>query len=67
MVFPAEKPLASLQEKKKKELVVLCSPRESMLLKKFLAQTDPGAFVTVLHVDTVWGSGKGFTSIEKDI
>lgn len=51
----------------KKELVVLCSPRESMLLKKFLAQTDPAAFVTVLHVDTVWGSGKGFTSIDKDV
>ena len=52
--------------KAKKELVVLCSPRESMLLKRFLASVDPAAFVTVLHVETVWGSGKGFTEINKD-
>lgn len=50
----------------KKELVVLCSPRESMLLKRFLASIDPGAFVTVLHVETVWGSGKGFSSIDRE-
>lgn len=50
----------------KKELVVLCSPRESMILKRFLASVDSAAFVTVLHVDTVWGSGKGFTEINKD-
>ncbi|MGF6376236.1 uncharacterized membrane-anchored protein YitT (DUF2179 family) [Clostridiales Family XIII bacterium PM5-7] len=50
----------------KKELVVLCSPRESMVLKKYMAQIDPTAFVTVLHVDTVWGSGKGFTDIDQD-
>ena len=48
-----------------RELVILCSPRESILIKRFLAQTDRTAFVTVLHVDTVWGEGKGFSSIEK--
>lgn len=37
-----------------------------MLLKRFLAAEDPGAFVTVLHVETVWGSGKGFTSIDRE-
>ena len=63
----SRKTVGEFTGKEKKELVVLCSPRESMLLKKFLAQTDPAAFVTVLHVDTVWGSGKGFTSIDKDI
>ncbi|MCI5721097.1 MAG: YitT family protein [Firmicutes bacterium] len=49
----------------RRELVILCSPRESILIKRFLAQTDRTAFVTVLHVDTVWGEGKGFSSIEK--
>ena len=49
----------------RKQLVVLCSPRESMLLRKYLAETDPAAFVTVVHVDTVWGSGKGFTEIDE--
>lgn len=49
----------------RRELVILCSPRESILIKRFLAQIDRTAFVTVLHVDTVWGEGKGFSSIEK--
>lgn len=49
----------------KKELVILCSPRESMLLRRFLAEVDPGAFVSVVHVDTVWGAGKGFTEIDE--
>jgi len=47
----------------KKELIILCSPRESMVIKKYLSHHDPTAFVAILHVDTVWGSGKGFTSI----
>lgn len=47
----------------KKQIILLCSPRESMLVKKFLAHHDPKAFVTVVHVDTVWGYGKGFTNI----
>jgi len=62
----SRKTVGEFTGQEKKELVVLCSPRESMLLKKFLASEDPGAFVTVLHVDTVWGSGKGFTEISKE-
>ncbi len=62
----SRKTVGEFTGQEKKELVVLCSPRESMLLKKFLASVDPSAFVTVLHVDTVWGSGKGFTEIGKD-
>lgn len=50
-------------KEEKKQIVLLCSPRESMLVKKYLAHHDPKAFVTVVHVDTVWGYGKGFTSI----
>ncbi|MDD4376909.1 MAG: YitT family protein [Eubacteriales bacterium] len=51
----------------RKEMVVLCSPRESMLIKKYLIALDPSSFVTILHVETVWGLGKGFTDIEKDV
>ena len=50
----------------RKELIVLCSPRESILIKKFLAVNDHNAFVTILHVDTVFGHGKGFTDIDKE-
>ncbi|WP_206460761.1 YitT family protein [Anaerovorax sp. IOR16] len=47
----------------KYKLVTVCSPRESMLIKRFIANTDRYAFVTVLHVETVWGAGKGFNNI----
>lgn len=62
----SRKSVGEFTGRERKELVVLCSPRESMVLKKFLASIDPAAFVTVVHVDTVWGSGKGFTEINKE-
>lgn len=49
----------------KRKLITICSPRESMLIKQFIAKKDRGAFVTVLHIETVWGSGKGFARIEE--
>ncbi|MDD4366288.1 MAG: YitT family protein [Eubacteriales bacterium] len=48
------------------ELRLLCSPRESISVKRKIAKIDPGAFVTVIKVDNVWGSGKGFGDIDKD-
>lgn len=50
----------------RKRLVVYCSPRESMLIKQYVAKHDDKAFITVLHVDTVWGDGIGFKSIVKE-
>lgn len=50
-------------KEKKMKIVTICSPRESMLIKQFVAQLDRRAFVTVVHVDTVWGNGKGFSDI----
>ena len=52
--------------KHRKQLIILCSPRESMVIKKFLLETDPQAFVTILQVNTVWGEGKGFTEMGED-
>jgi len=49
----------------RKKLITLCSPRESMLIKKFIAKTDKGAFVAVIQVTTVWGAGEGFTDIDE--
>lgn len=48
---------------KRKELIVLCSPRESFLIKRFLAKEDPGSFVSLIQVNSVWGVGKGFMDI----
>jgi len=47
-----------------RKLVTLCSPRESILIKKFIAGLDKKAFVTVIPVGTVWGNGEGFRDIE---
>ena len=50
----------------KQKIVTVCSPRESIMIKRFVAGIDKDAFVTVIHMDTVWGNGEGFTDILKD-
>ena len=50
----------------KEKIITVCSPRESVLIKKFVARNDRDAFVTVIRVDTVWGRGQGFTDILKE-
>lgn len=47
----------------RKELVIYCSPRESMLIKRFLGTVDPNAFVSVMKVSSVWGEGRGFSDL----
>lgn len=47
----------------KQKIVSVCSPRESMLIKRFIADNDPNAFVNVLPVISVWGKGIGFDSL----
>lgn len=47
----------------RQKLVTICSTRESMLIKRFIAHTDPDAFVDVLPVNSVWGKGLGFDSL----
>lgn len=54
-------------KEKRNKLITLCSPRESMLIKKFVSKTDKMAFVTVVHVDTVWGRGQGFNDIQQEL
>lgn len=50
----------------REKIVTICSPRESVLIKKYVAKLDPEAFVTVIHVDTVWGNGEGFNDLLKE-
>ena len=45
------------------KVVSVCSPRESMLIKRFIANLDPSAFVNVLPVSSVWGQGVGFDAL----
>lgn len=50
----------------REKIITICSPRESTLIKKFVAKKDRNAFVTVIHVDNVWGNGEGFNDIMKE-
>lgn len=52
--------------KEKKKLLVLCSPREGLLIKQQVAKLDKKALVTMIHVDSVWGNGAGFNDIDKE-
>ena len=47
----------------KQKIVTICSPRESILIKRYVAKIDKHAFVTIIHVDTVWGNGEGFNDL----
>ena len=48
---------------RRKQLKILCSPRESFLIKRHLAKNDPKSFVSVISVKSVWGRGRGFSDI----
>lgn len=48
---------------KRKMMRILCSPRESFLIKRHLAKNDPKSFVSVKSVNSVWGVGRGFSDI----
>ena len=50
---------------KRKQLKILCSPRESFLIRRYLAHNDPKSFVSVISVKSVWGVGRGFSDIRK--
>jgi len=51
----------------KLKLVSVCTPRESMLIKNFIADIDTNAFVDVLPVSSVWGKGVGFDSLTEEM
>ena len=48
------------------QLTVMCSLRESALIRRQIAALDPDAFVIVTKVEAVWGHGKGFSDLDKD-
>lgn len=48
---------------RRKQLKILCSPRESFIIKRHLAKEDPKSFVSVISVKSVWGAGRGFSDI----
>ena len=47
----------------RRTLTVICTPTESVKIKKFVAETDPEAFATTMPITSVWG--KRFSDITK--
>lgn len=50
----------------KKELIVYCTLRESIEIKRYLRELDQKSFVAVIPVKAVWGAGKGFSDINSN-
>ncbi|MCM0647642.1 YitT family protein [Clostridium swellfunianum] len=48
------------------KLQIVCSPRESMLIKSFIAKVDPDAFIHVVPIISVWGKGAGFNRLVEE-
>ncbi len=53
-------------KQRKIQLSCVCSPKESINIKKYLASIDKNAYVEVLLVASVWGSGSRFKRIDDE-
>jgi len=45
------------------QLESVCSPSQSVMIQKFIKNTDPTAFVKVIPIEHVWGKGNRFIDI----
>lgn len=50
--------------KSKTKVIAICSTRESMLIKNFVARIDNNAFINLVPVISAWGRGNGFDNLE---
>jgi uncharacterized membrane-anchored protein YitT (DUF2179 family) len=50
-------------KEEKRKIITICSPNESMQIKDMIARIDRNAFVSIVHVEAVWGQGEGFINI----
>ncbi|ERI95667.1 hypothetical protein HMPREF1982_00141 [Clostridiales bacterium oral taxon 876 str. F0540] len=48
------------------KISTVCSPREAMLIKAYIAQLDENAFINVIPVISVWGKGVGFDRLVEE-
>jgi uncharacterized membrane-anchored protein YitT (DUF2179 family) len=47
-----------------KQIICICTPRESLMVKNFIATIDRQAFVYIIPLTSIWGSG--FKNIQND-
>lgn len=50
-------------KEERRTLTIICTPAESIRIKKYIAENDPQAFATVMPITTVWG--KRFSDIQE--
>lgn len=50
-------------KEERRSLTIICTPAESIKIKKFIAENDPQAFATIMPITTVWG--KRFSDIHE--
>lgn len=53
-------------KKEKIQVCCVCSPKESVDIKKYLSTVDKSAYVEVLPIVSVWGNGMRFKRIDED-
>lgn len=51
---------------RKIKLCCVCSPKQSVDIKRYLAEVDNKAYVEVLPIRSVWGLGKRFKKIDEE-
>ncbi|PAB59538.1 YitT family protein [Anaeromicrobium sediminis] len=48
------------------KIICICSPRDVILIKNFIAKVDPHAFLYGVSVNSVWGEGADFESLVEE-
>ncbi len=48
------------------QLSCVCSPKQSVIIRKYLQEIDKNAYVEVLPIMSVWGTGVRFKSLNKE-
>ena len=48
------------------QLCCVCSPKESVVIRRYLSDIDKNAYVEVMPIVSVWGIGTRFKKIDED-
>ncbi|MBU3136192.1 YitT family protein [Clostridium gasigenes] len=58
--------LGAYSNKPKRKVILICSTREAMVVKNFVANIDKNAFINIVPVIYAWGKGNGFDELQLD-
>ncbi len=46
------------------KLVTICTPRQALIIKNYIATVDQKAFVSLIATSSIWGNGSGFDELK---